>query len=486
MQNAGKEKSHVFIVVNRFDMIEDPERCKRDILEQVRKLSPETYADAENLVHFVSARKTLRTPSGGETPEDFAELEKSLRTFVLEKRFQSKLAPAKTYLKNLLTDVEVIAKFNAGLAEERKAKAVKELDADAPSYSQMLEVKEKILDDVDKTIDHTSSEVQQNTRQKLDDFLDRIEDHGRGVEWPGLLYAFQYARDVRTHLYNIAAERVRDTETFAISKSKDCIAHLASAITQVLPQPTVETDSAAGVPPFAIEAELSSSHGEGADAQVNGSTALVPAAVSVELGDFFDLSDRLELVREYVPSLTMIASGMYGYSKIADEVLKNGYQGLLNLGRFAFVSLAVAGRSFAWGFSESAGMFLALQHDRLLGIGAFVYTLTDMEQVLSKKMSRKVRKQLQQVQWTENHVERTGRATRRALRLSIWDLQNRFHRQLDETTKKRSRIEAERDEAEKAVAYWSGMISKTETLEASVESIDVSDAVAASRAGEAE
>ncbi|KAI9019829.1 P-loop containing nucleoside triphosphate hydrolase protein [Hyaloraphidium curvatum] len=452
LQNAGKEKAHVFIVVNRFDMIEDQERCKRDILEQVRKLSPETYADAKNLVHFVSAKNCMKqSQATGETPADFDQLEKSLRTFVLEKRFQSKLAPAKTYLKNLLTDVEVIAKFNAGLAEERMAKAVKELDEAAPSYNQMLEVKEKVLDDIDKTIDQTSADVQKNTRDNLDGFLSSLEEQTKEVEWRGLLYTFQYARDVRAHLYSTASDRVKEVEQFAVSKSKECISGLQQAITECLPADNAE---AAGRPaPDVFEGEAPSSKSAGAGAQANGSAAVVPAAVSLELGDFFDLSDRLELVKEYVPSLTMIASGMYGYTKLADEIMKYGYQGLLNLGRFAFVSLAVA------------------------GVGAFIYTLTDMESVLSKKMSRKVRQQFQQMQWVENHVERTGRATRRALRLSIWDLQNRFYRQLDETQKKRSRIEADKEEARKAAEYWKGMVDQTGKLEEAVQRIDVTDHV---------
>jgi mitofusin len=323
-------------------MIEDQERCKRDIIEQVRKLSPETYADAKNLVHFVSARKTLRAPPG-ETPEDFGELEKSLRTFVLEKRFQSKLAPAKTYLKNLLTDVEVIAKFNAEVAEERRSKAVRDLEDETPSYTQMLEVKEKVLDDIDKTIDHTSFEIQQNTREKLDDFLERIEDHAHGPEWPGLLYALQYAQDVRAHLYQIARDRVVQAEVFAAQRSKVCISELQQAITECLPAQALDGTLAAPghQEAAALEKELVTE--ESAKQAANGQSALVPAAVSLDLGDFFDLTDQLELVTQYLPSLSMIAGGMWGYSKIADVVLKHGYEGIVNLGRFAFVSVAVAG-----------------------------------------------------------------------------------------------------------------------------------------------
>lgn len=55
MWNAANQKTHIFIVVNRFDSIRDKDRCKRLIQEQLRQLSPATYAVADDLVHFVSA-----------------------------------------------------------------------------------------------------------------------------------------------------------------------------------------------------------------------------------------------------------------------------------------------------------------------------------------------------------------------------------------------------------------------------------------------
>ncbi|KAJ2796198.1 mitofusin, partial [Coemansia guatemalensis] len=47
--NAGNEKAHIFIVVNRFDAIRRKDRCERMILDQIRHLSPLTYAEREDL-----------------------------------------------------------------------------------------------------------------------------------------------------------------------------------------------------------------------------------------------------------------------------------------------------------------------------------------------------------------------------------------------------------------------------------------------------
>ncbi|OBZ83720.1 Transmembrane GTPase fzo1, partial [Choanephora cucurbitarum] len=106
--NAANEKTHIFIVVNRFDSIRDKDRCKRLILEQIRQLSPATYADADDLVHFVSAGNVDLEPGSRKLDApDFARLEQRLRAFVLENRTKSKLMPAKNYLVNLLMDIHV-------------------------------------------------------------------------------------------------------------------------------------------------------------------------------------------------------------------------------------------------------------------------------------------------------------------------------------------------------------------------------------------
>src|SRR5256714_8090851 len=52
---AAQEKAYIFMVVNGFDNIRDKERCQKMILEQVANLSPRTFKEASELVHFVSS-----------------------------------------------------------------------------------------------------------------------------------------------------------------------------------------------------------------------------------------------------------------------------------------------------------------------------------------------------------------------------------------------------------------------------------------------
>jgi len=111
-----------------------------------------------------------------------------------------------------------------------------------------------------------------------------------------------------------------------------------------------------------------------------------------------------------------------------------------------------------------------------LGIGTFLYTLSDMQNVISRKISHKVKHQLESVGWKDTNVERTGRVTRRAMRLAIWDVQNKFYKQLDETTKKRGLMISEKKGAEDKVGYWKDVAEKTKVMDASVQSIEFPDA----------
>lgn len=56
---ASNEKAYLFIVVNRYDQIRDKERCRRAILEQVKALSPRTWEERDELVHFVDSNRIM-------------------------------------------------------------------------------------------------------------------------------------------------------------------------------------------------------------------------------------------------------------------------------------------------------------------------------------------------------------------------------------------------------------------------------------------
>ena len=122
--NASNEKAYLFIVVNKYDQIKNKDKCRRMVLEQIKELSPRTYEDAEDLVHFVDSASALQPFTANPL---FDDLVQSLRLFVLVKRSKSKLQPASTYLSKLLADIEFLAGANAIVADSELQRAREDL-----------------------------------------------------------------------------------------------------------------------------------------------------------------------------------------------------------------------------------------------------------------------------------------------------------------------------------------------------------------------
>lgn len=266
--NAAHEKAYIFIVVNGFDNIRDKERCQRMILEQVATLSPRTFKESAELVHFVSSNAIPVAPpvisSGGgggsgssdpsgdgpgdsppsddeDTPigkhgepgspggkgkgkdkeklQDFAELEGALRRFVLEKRARSKLAPAKTYLLNVLGDLNVLATVNRDVAQSELDRVTKELADLAPVVERSKKARAEVSEDIDKTIENKCSDIYDHTRDTLSTTIARVADADLGVPYPGLLNAFQYAEDIKAAMLGQISASVTACEEEARTKT---------------------------------------------------------------------------------------------------------------------------------------------------------------------------------------------------------------------------------------------------------------------------
>ncbi|KAL8795070.1 MAG: hypothetical protein Q9195_002367, partial [Heterodermia aff. obscurata] len=272
--NAAMEKAYLFIVVNGFDNIRDKERCQRMILEQVATLSPRTFKESSELVHFVSSNAIPVAPavgpgfpggdggggSGGsgsssdpdnvpsfddeetlgkhgepgsppgkgkgkdkEKLQDFQELEGALRRFVLEKRARSKLAPAKTYLLNVLSDLNVLATVNRDVAQSELARVTSELHELEPAYEQSRKARTEASDDADKTIEDTCNDIYSHTRTTLNSTIIRVAEADLGVPYPGIFNAFQYADDIKAAMLDQISAAVTTCEEDARSRTVNSV-----------------------------------------------------------------------------------------------------------------------------------------------------------------------------------------------------------------------------------------------------------------------
>lgn len=259
--NAAREKAYMFMVVNGFDQIRDQKRCQEMILKQVAHLSPATFKESSELVHFVSSNAipvvqgggpgpggsgssgsggfssddTGRNPGGDgdddddsgkhgepgsppkgkgkgkekEKQQDFDELEASLRRFVLEKRARSKLAPAKTYLMNVLGDLGTLASVNKDVAQNEYDRVTRELQELEPVFEKSKQARSQADEDVATQIESTGQEVYDLTRSTLNTSIAHVAENDLGVEYPGIFGAYNYADDLKVAMLNHITETVR-------------------------------------------------------------------------------------------------------------------------------------------------------------------------------------------------------------------------------------------------------------------------------------
>ena len=163
LEQAAKEKEKIFFVVNKFDEIENFKKCRKLITNQIREILPETFEDAQNLIHFVSAKNSLAkslnfasdaVPSNEITinpddesqikdaskySKDFNNMTSSLLNFLYTKRAISKLSPAKTFSTRLLQDLLELSSLN-----QQHMKAEAQSIESKLSHSRKIVQKQKI------------------------------------------------------------------------------------------------------------------------------------------------------------------------------------------------------------------------------------------------------------------------------------------------------------------------------------------------------
>lgn len=384
--NAAHEKAYIFIVVNGFDNIREKQRCERMILEQVATLSPRTFKESSELVHFVSSNAIPVTPSSGPGPggnggsggngsssgpsgdfpspdddddetlgkhgepgsppkkdkgkakeklQDFEQLEGSLRRFVLEKRARSKLAPAKTYLMNVLTDLNLLATVNRDVAQSELDRVSHELEEIEPAYDKSKKARIEVGDEVEKTIEETCTDIYRTTRTIINNAISQVASTDLGVEYPGLLSAFQYAEDIKAAML----DQISSAVTICEEKAK------SNTIT------SVNTIKSLGV------LHLGDGYNNlnfNSDKMFTKRRDLLARQVDfdIELSDFFDISglwERQEKVAGTGMALTVasvVGGRMVGGFGYVDGVLGAArVMGTQNMRRLIVPGLVAAGKS---------------------------------------------------------------------------------------------------------------------------------------------
>ncbi len=506
--NAAHEKAYIFIVVNGFDNIRDKDRCERMILEQVATLSPRTFKESSELVHFVSSNAIPVAPAIGpghggggggggsgsssgpsgdfpspdddetlgkhgepgsppkkgkgkdkEKLQDFEQLESSLRRFVLEKRARSKLAPAKTYLMNVLADLNLLATVNRDVAQSELDRVSHELEDIEPAFEKSKKARVEVSDDIDKTIEETCSNIYSTTRTILNNAISQVASTNLGVEYPGLLSAFQYAEDIKAAMLDQISSAVTICEEKAKSKTIG----------------SVNTIKSLGV------LHLGDGYNDlnfNSDKMFTKRRDLLARQVDfdIELGDFFDISglwERQEKVAGTGMALTVASVvggrmiGGFGYVDGVMGAVK--VMGTQNMRRLIVPGLVAAGKSL---FNVSRHPYPTLLNNPPV-ILATTYALHTIPTSLPHNLSARIATTLASLDYTHTNSTRIASETRKILRFPAENLRTGLQQSVKELGEKREERHKVKRESEVARRYFGNLVRDSAEGRGRVEDVDL-------------
>lgn len=429
MWNAANEKTHIFIVVNRFDSIRDKDRCKRLILEQIRQLSPATYADADDLVHFVSAGNVDLEPGSRKLDApDFARLEQRLRAFVLENRTKSKLMPAKNYLVNLLTDINILSETNTKKSSEEYAQATMELEKDLPAYQRLLTIRDKVLDEIEKTAEKTVSSIQMNTQNKLNQAVESVGKAINTIEYPGILLIWQYAQDIADSMVQKLLKDVRQQEASARQVTAVCLE-------------AIHTRGAESIGSFPMAADVNKMCKKNRERRVE---------ITVEATDFFDLvlDDKLSGVVLSSGAAAMVGGRMLGFKDAVSSIWS--------------VSNIMSGPNFRRWVVPVVGV---------ASVGFILYVVSDMRSAVERKLVKKFKNAVRETGYVEGQGLRIARESRKVLRVEGWEIQNRIQKAIEQKEQHRSDTEAVALNSKETAEFFAAILEKSGLLLEKVEMV---------------
>lgn len=476
---ASNEKAYLFIVVNKFDQIRDKAKCRRLILEQIKQLSPNTYEDAEDLVHFVDSATALKTS----TPS-FDTLESALRSFVLTKRNKSKLHPAATYLDHLLSDVDLLVGANAIVAQTELERARADLEKSRPVLEKMKGGRDALEESLEGVEENGASRTRMRTKEILMDALDRVGNGKPYVSkaelslpsYPGLLGLWDYAKEVRRVLLASLDLAVKVAEDDARSTTTEGVNKITQLGEQHLPE-GVERSRRVFMP----EAMFSTRNLKGdrrksrrlSGAIVAGGTqglglglAQRPDLLETTFFDIFDVhhqflvhftdgSKSIEDEDAGVTALGMASVGLGALTMVGGKAfgVRALFEGIVRVSDFIG--------------NESARKWAAV----ILGtavVGTTAYYILELPSTIPKTVGRRIRTQLlrdvegrPEQTFVEWNADRVSRETRKVLRLASWDLKERFRAAMDDSNRKVQSAEEIERKAQGALDFFKDVQAKT-------------------------
>ena len=489
---AGHEKAHLFIVVNRFDQIRDKERCRRVVLEQIKQLSPLTHEDAANLVHFVDSAKVAfgfsEEDDGGEEGEQldeaFSHLEHSLRSFVLVNRAQSKLGPAETYLGHLMADVELLAGANALVATAERDQAREQVNRLKPVLDKMRRGRDGLEEGLVEEEEAVSNKASQITSNILSSGLNRVARGEQAISvdgesmpvYPGILGVWSYAQEVRQALLRSLDAAVTQAESEVKKLTADGVAAVARLSESHLP-PDVERSQRIFNPDamFAIRPTRSLVRRASGAASVGLGLAQRADLVEINVSDIFDLHHHFLVVKtsfggDHSNSDSTEISGLGVISVAVGALTMIGGK---TLGARSLLEGAVHLTEFA---SNPTARQWALPVIGVAACAGAAYLVMDLPNAIPRNVGRQLQCILlasagpsdPESSYVDAQAARVQKEARKVMRLASWDLKERFRGALEARGAAVREAEANEKKAAKALQWFTEVNSRVDGIRSAI------------------
>ncbi|KAI5452989.1 mitofusin [Naganishia albida] len=466
---AGQEKARMFIVVNRFDEVRDKEKCRRAVLEQIKTLSPKTWEERDELVHFVDSAKIaiqcskVAENAAAAVDDAFAHLEQSLRSFVLLNRAKSKLGPAETYLTHLLADVELLASANAVVANTERSLALEQVERVKPVVEAMKRGQDGLEERLDVEEEQVGLDVRKVVSEGVEDALSRIA-HGQLAistrhampTYPGLLGVWDYATNVRRVM-------LKSLEHAVVALEEETKRITARHVDNVV---------AAGDAHLPSDVERSA-RVFNPDAMFGGKQAVVAARVGlgartdlvhVTMSDLFDLSHQVAFFKELYPGVKNEQAPLINLSSLGTSfsalTLLTGTAGL-GSSLFGLKTLLDSAVGLGDVFTDKTSRRWAGPVVGAIVLGSIVWIIHDLPRAIPVNVGRHLARSLRAPMeedgaWTDAQEERMAREARKVIRLASWDLRERFRTALEARGKVVQEAERNERKARHAVEWFRG------------------------------
>lgn len=182
--------------------------------------------------------------------------------------------------------------------------------------------------------------------------------------------------------------------------------------------------------------------------------AVVLESLTPQLADFLDATDKLGILREFLPSVGAFSIGIFGLSRAGRRIA------VFTFARTGFAGLALAGTLTACSLT-------------FIGVGLFLFALSDVRRVLVRKVVGKIREQLTLQNFSQSHTDRIVRQSRRALSSSLYSFSSRFNRLLSARQQSLAGKETLRGAYRERSQFYLGLRGDADRLRCQVDTIEL-------------